>query len=180
MPRPKTKQDLMLEGNKQFKKLWELIDSMSDEEKKTIFNFGENLDKKEAHWKRDKNIRDVLVHLYEWHELLLNWINANKNGEQKPFLPEPYSWKTYGDMNVEIWKRHQDTPYEKSKKMLNESHNKVIKLIETFSDEELFTKNHFAWVGGSTLGQYSISVTVAHYDWAMKKLKTHLKMLRAK
>ena len=174
MPRPKTKQELIPEANSQFKKLWELINSMSEEMQSATFNFNETIGK-EAHWKRDKNIRDVLIHLYEWHQLLLNWIAANKKGEKKSFLPEPYSWKTYGDMNIEIWEKHQNTPYEKAKKMLKESHNKVIKLVETFSDEELFTKNHFSWVGGSTLGQYSISVTVAHYDWAMKKIKAHIK-----
>jgi hypothetical protein len=46
---------------------------------------------KEAHWKRDKNLRDVLVHLYEWHQLLLNWFNSNQNGDTKTFLPEPYN-----------------------------------------------------------------------------------------
>jgi hypothetical protein len=28
----------------------------------------------------------------------------------KPFLPEPYDWKTYGDMNVKFWEKHQTTP----------------------------------------------------------------------
>ncbi|WP_254259881.1 ClbS/DfsB family four-helix bundle protein [Listeria fleischmannii] len=55
--------------------------------------------KKKAHWKRDKNIRDVLIHLYEWQQLLLKWVEANVEGERKPFLKEGYNWKTYGAMN---------------------------------------------------------------------------------
>jgi hypothetical protein len=31
-------------------------------------------------------------------------------GNHKPFLPEPYDWKTYGDMNVKFWEKHQTTP----------------------------------------------------------------------
>jgi hypothetical protein len=27
-----------------------------------------------------------------------------QNGEQKPFLPEPYNWRTYPAMNAELWK----------------------------------------------------------------------------
>ena len=43
MPRPKTKDDLLIAA------------------------------KKEAHWSRDKNVRDVLIHLYEWHQLMLKF-----------------------------------------------------------------------------------------------------------
>lgn len=67
--------------------------------------------KKEAHWKRDKNLQDVLIHLYEWHQLLLNWIHANQNGHRKPFIPAPYNRKTYGDLNAEFWKKHQSTGF---------------------------------------------------------------------
>jgi hypothetical protein len=46
---------------------------------------------KDAHWKRDKNLRDILVHLYEWHELLLNFVKNGMAGKNAPFLPKPYS-----------------------------------------------------------------------------------------
>ncbi|MCI8445712.1 MAG: ClbS/DfsB family four-helix bundle protein [Bacilli bacterium] len=45
--------------------------------------------KKEAHWVRDKNIRDILIHLYKWHQLFLQWIIVNETGECTPFLLEP-------------------------------------------------------------------------------------------
>ena len=174
MGRPQTKKDLIDAGNEQFKKMCDIIDSISEEKQNATFEFGENIGK-EAHWKRDKNIRDVLIHLYEWHQLLLDWVNANQKGENKPFLPEPYNWKTYGEMNVEFWNKHQNTPYNESKEMVKESHNKVMKMIETFSNESLFTKNYFNWTGGSTLGQYCVSATASHYEWAMKKIKAHIK-----
>ncbi len=106
---------------------------------------------------------------------LLNWVYSNQNGDHKPFLPEPYNWKTYGDMNMEFWKKHQSTSLEDAENMLQKSHNEVIKLAETFSNEELFSKGVYKWVGGSTLGSYFVSVTASHYDWAMKKLKAHRK-----
>lgn len=175
MPRPTTKLDLIESANMQFDKLWKLIDSMSEEEQIATFNFGDNFNKKEAHWERDKNLRDVLIHLYEWHQLLLNWTVANVNGNKMPFLPSPYNWKTYQQMNVGFWEKHQSTLYINSKDMLKESHSKVMKLIETFSNEELFAKNSFTWTGGSTLGSYCVSATSSHYDWAMKKIKMQLK-----
>ncbi|MDR1330086.1 MAG: ClbS/DfsB family four-helix bundle protein [Oscillospiraceae bacterium] len=174
MPRPTTKPDLIKSANEQFEKLRNMIDSMPEDEQNAIFNFGEGYGA-EAHWARDKNLRDVLVHLYEWHRLLLDWVNANQSGEAKPFLPAPYNWKTYGDMNVEFWKKHQSTPYDNAKKMLLDSHRKVIALIDGFTNEALFEKKHFSWTGTSTLGSYCVSATSGHYEWAMKKIKAHKK-----
>lgn len=175
MARATSKPDLISAANGQFEKLWDLIDSMTEDERSAAFDFGDNPKQKEAHWKRDKNLRDVLVHLYEWHQLLLNWVQANRNGEAKPFLPAPYNWKTYGGMNVGFWEKHQSTPYEDAKEMLLDSHQKVLEMIEKFSNEELFEKKYFNWTGTSTLGAYCVSTTSSHYDWAMKKIKAHRK-----
>ena len=114
--------------------MWKLIDSMSEELQTATFAEKMAAMGKEAHWSRDKNLRDVLVHLYEWHQLLLNWINSNREGECKSFLPEPYNWKTYPVMNVEFWKKHQNTSLSDAKAMLKESHQQVMELIATFSD----------------------------------------------
>ena len=175
MARATTKTDLVIAANEQFDKLWKLIDSMSDEQQTAIFSDEMAKAGKEAHWSRDKNLRDVLVHLYEWHQLLSNWIKSNCKGEAKPFLPEPYNWKTYPAMNVEFWKKHQNTSLINAKKMLRESHKEVLALIETFSNDELFAKKYVTWTGTSTLGAYCVSVTASHYDWAIKKLKLHIK-----
>ncbi len=175
MPRPTTKSDLLKSAQDQFTKMWQMIDSMTAEKQAAPFAFGDSFVQKEAHWQRDKNLRDVLIHLYEWHQLLLNWIAANQKGEAKPFLPAPYNWKTYGKMNVEFWEKHQNTTLEDAKKMLQESHAQVVKTIETFSNEDLFAKGHLPWTGTSTLGSYCASATASHYDWAMKKIKAHQK-----
>ena len=175
MVRPKTKENLTIAAKENFEKLNTLISRMSDKELTTPFDFSKDEKKKEAHWKRDKNLRDVLIHLYEWHQLILNWIESNQKGEVKPFLPEPYNWRTYGDMNVEFWKKHQNTSLEDATRALKKSHKDVLKLAENFTNEELFSKKVYKWVGGSTLGSYFVSATSSHYDWAIKKLKTHQK-----
>lgn len=180
MARPGTKQDLLIAADEQYHKLWQLIGSMTEEERSAAFCFGQAPKEKEAHWKRDKNLRDVLIHLYEWHQLLLNWIRSNQKGEAKPFIPAPYNWKTYGDMNVMFWERHQATPYEEAVNMLKASHREVLATIDLFSNEELFEKKRFSWTGTSTLGSYCVSATSSHYDWAMKKIKKHIKLCRAK
>jgi hypothetical protein len=100
------------------------------------------------------------------------------NGENRPFLPPPYTWKSYGDMNVGFWKKHQSTTYEDAEIMLRDSHAKVIALIESLSNEELFEKRHFSWTGTTSIGAYCVSAAPSHYDWAMKKLKQYSKSKR--
>lgn len=180
MPRATTKNDLMIAAKENYEKLNLFISKMTEEELNTPFDFSKDEKKKEAHWKRDKNLRDVLIHLYEWHQLILNWVHSNQKGEEKPFLPEPYNWKTYGNMNVEFWKKHQNTSLEDATKMFHKSHRDVLKLAEKFTNEELFSKGVYKWTGGSTLGSYFVSTTASHYDWAIKKLKAHQKKCKSK
>ena len=168
MPRPTTKADLIQAANEQFAKLWTLIGEMSDEEKSADIVPNE----------RDKNVRDVLVHLYEWHCLLLNWIRSNTNRNPAPFLPVPYNWKTYPQMNVVFWEKHQNTSYTNAETMLRKTHKEVLALIETFSNEALFSKGTFDWTGTTTLGSYCVSATSSHYDWAIKDIKNALKKRR--
>ena len=175
MSRATTKADLIIAANEQFDKLFKLIDTMSSEQQSATFSCEMFTVGKETHWSRDKNLRDVLVHLHEWHNLLLKWINANCNGETKPFLPEPYNWKTYPAMNIEFCEKHQDTLFIDASRMLKESHTNVMAIIETFSNDELFAKKTFVWTGTSTLGAYCVSATSSHYDWAIKKIKVHIK-----
>lgn len=174
MPRPRNKDDLTKAAAEQYQKLNALIDSLTEQELATEFDFSSDPKKTERHWGRDKNLRDIYIHLYEWHQLLLNWIKNNTNGKEAPFIPEPYSWKTYGDMNVEFWRKHQKTSLADAKKMFAQSHAEVYKLLNNYTNEQLFGRGVYPWVN-TDLGSYFVSVMPSHYDWAIKKLKAHRK-----
>lgn len=161
MARATTKEELKLASETNFDKLFFLIESLTPDEQIREFK---NQD-------RDRNIRDILIHLYEWHQLLLKWVKSNQAGNALSFLPAPYNWRNYPEMNVEFWKKHQITPYKESVKLLKDSHAEVMKLINSFLDEELFEKKHFSWTGTTSLGSYCVSSTSSHYDWAIKKIK---------
>ena len=170
MARPTTKDQLTQAAEENFKKLFALINSMTEAEQSQTFSFDD----------RDRNIRDVLVHLYEWHQLLLNWVQSNQSGNKANFLPDPYNWKTYPQMNIKFWEKHQTTSLETAVVLLEKSHYDVITLINTFSTEVLFTSKYFPWTGTTSLGSYCVSATSSHYDWAIKKIKKHKKELSTK
>ncbi|WP_440897814.1 ClbS/DfsB family four-helix bundle protein [Amphibacillus sp. Q70] len=169
MARPQDKKTLLEQAQQTYHKMNQLIDSMNNEQQEGIFPFED----------RDKNIRDVLIHLYEWQQLLLKWVQANHvDNQPTAFLPKPYNWRTYGEMNISLWEKHQHTSLEEAKRMLKESHQKVIDWIQVFTNDELFTKKYFSWTGSTSLGSYCISATSSHYNWAMKKIRRYKKTLK--
>lgn len=180
MARPTSKEELLESASVSFEKLWKVIDTLTEDVLNKEFDFSDDIKKKEAHWSRDKNLKDVLIHLYEWHQLLLKWVNSNTNGQKLNFLPEPYNWKTYGDMNIEFWQKHKKTTLNDARNKLIISHKTVMEMLQPFSNDELFTKQKFDWTGTTSLGSYCISSTSSHYEWASKKIRAHIKMLAKK
>lgn len=91
MPRARNKDDLVKFSSENYSKLIEMISRMTENQLNTSFDFSDDKSKKEAHWSRDKNVRDVLIHLYEWHCLLLQFIKNNETVNDKKsaiaFLP---------------------------------------------------------------------------------------------
>ncbi len=166
MSRAKTKNDLINDYQNQYAKLIKLINTFSIEEQNGIFGFED----------RDKNIRDVLVHLYEWQNMMIRWYSEGCIQKIKPIIPrEGYTWKTTGNMNLMIWEMYQHYPLEKAKDSLEETHLKICKIINNLSEEELYIKSHFKWTGTTTLGQYFVSAGPSHYDWAIKKISKYKK-----
>ena len=176
MPRPTTKTELISAAREQNDKLWKLIDSMPEDVQDAAFDFGDLTDRKEAHWARDKNLRDVLIHLYEWHQMVKRWHDEGTVKGGMPAVPgEGYTWVTLPGLNMEIWKRYQDVPLPSAKEMLRKSHDEILNIIISHTDEELFSKGIYKWTKTTTLGAYFISCTSSHYDWAAKKIKLHVK-----
>ncbi|WP_416863857.1 ClbS/DfsB family four-helix bundle protein [Helicobacter ganmani] len=78
MPRPTNKSDLLALSQKNYESLLALIEQIPLEQQSAPFEYNE----------RDKTLRDVLVHLYEWQVLLLRFVRTNleKTSDFVPIL----------------------------------------------------------------------------------------------
>ncbi|MHC5373172.1 ClbS/DfsB family four-helix bundle protein [Enterococcus sp. LJL120] len=169
MARPQDKATLIAQSQEYYERLIKLIESLSPAEQAGTFPFDD----------RDRNLRDVLIHLYEWHQMYLTWVHKNYDeGISAKFLPAPYTMKMTPELNQHFWQQHQETSLETAKKLLAESHQAVMAEFDRFSDEELFTKKYFPWTGTTSLGSYSVSAASSHYDWAWKKIRKYQKTLK--
>ncbi|EPT8930275.1 ClbS/DfsB family four-helix bundle protein [Listeria innocua] len=161
MARPKNKEELLQQSAESYQKLLDLIDSIPKEKQQLAFPFED----------RDKNIRDVVVHLHEWHNMALDWYQVGMRGD-KPFMPaEGYTWRTTPELNLVIWQKYQETDLETAMELLNKTHHVEMEIIAEHSNEELFTKKYYKWTNTTSLGAIFISSTTSHYEWAMKKIR---------
>jgi hypothetical protein len=168
MPRPKSKSDFLEQSQQNFKKLFDYIGNLSQEEQEQEFPEGS----------LNRNLRDLLAHLHHWHLMMLQWYKIGMNGE-KPAMPaEGYTWKDLPALNIKINQQYAQCTLEETKEMVTKSYNDIQKLIVTHSEEELFEKKKYHWTGTTSLAAYLISATSSHYDTVLKLLRKWRKRMK--
>lgn len=161
MPRPTTKDALLTAAATGFHTLSAFIDDLPAEYREAEFGFQD----------RDRCVRDVVFHLFGWHQMMLTWY-AEGMAAERPAIPAPgYTWRTTPQLNQALWEQAQAVSLTQALADLTASHARVCALITAHTDDELFTKQRYRWTGSTSLGAYLISATSSHYDWALTKLR---------
>ena len=157
MPRAKTKKQLLEQADKFQQEVLECFKGLNEKEHGKKVN--------------NRRLKDHLAHLSDWHNLFLQWYKVGMKN-QKPEMPAPgFSWKETPDLNEELFLKSKDIMLSEILKSFKASHKKVMKVIESHSDKELFTKKLYSWTGSTSLGSYLVSCTASHYQWFLKKAK---------
>ena len=175
MPNPTTKQELLAAMNDGYAQLNEQIVKMSEAELAASFTFVADPKKCGVRWQNDRCLRDLLIHLYEWQVLMRIFVQNIREGHSKDYLPDAYR-KCYHEMDKMLVEKHQGTTLEEAKTLLQQSHEEMLHLAESFSEEELFAKGYYKNTYTTSMAAYFLSVTP--YGQAIKILKTHQKSLR--
>lgn len=168
MPRATTKTQLLEDMETEYKALEQLLAGLSSERMIQPGIVGE--------W----SVRDVLAHLLEWQQMVLRWHAAGLKGKAVAIPAEGLSWAQIPELNQRIYEKHCARPLADIQKEFKASHKKMLSTIQGLSEEELFTRGHYAWTKNNTLGTYFVSCTSSHYLWARTNLKKGLKAQIAK
>lgn len=118
-------------------------------------------------------VKDVLSHLMAWEQLFLGWYQAGARGET-PVTPAPgftWGWKSLGALNHSIFLQYREQSPTEANQAFARSHAQVITLIQTLSEEELFTPARYDWLGKATLEASIRANTYNHYRWAIKLIR---------
>ena len=177
MAAPKTKQELLTAMADGYAKLTEQIGKMTTVQLEAPFQFASDPKKCGARWIYDQCARDLLIHLYEWQVLMREFVNNIRNNQQRDYLPDEYR-KDYHAMDKMLVEKHQGTTFGQAQELLKQTHEEMLQLADSFTDEELFGKGYYRCTYTTTMAAYFASVTTSPYGQATKLLKTHLKNLR--
>ncbi len=168
MARPSDKVQLLAAARLEYENLIALVDSFSPVGQVMEFGFDD----------RDRNIRDVLAHLHEWHHLMAEWDRVGTREGGIPVIPkEGYTWETLTELNRAIWEKYQGMDLATARQRLQESHLWILQLIQEHTNDELFIGASYPWTNTYTLGSYFDACTAEHYEWAMEVIRRQKELL---
>jgi hypothetical protein len=120
------------------------------------------------HW----SVKDILAHLVDWEQRLILWYQAGLRGEN-PETPAPgMTWRDLPKLNQQGYERHKDQPLDQVLEEFENSYRQVLSLVESMSEEEIFTEDVYAWTGNSPLLTWIAANTYKHYNWAKRQIRT--------
>jgi len=98
MPRPQTKAQLLTESQQEYDALEKFLAALTPEQMIQPGALGE--------W----SPKDVLVHLYEWQQMLFRWYEAGQRGETPPIPAEGFKWSQLPALNQQIYEQYKNWP----------------------------------------------------------------------
>lgn len=176
MTQPQDKQALKALAQRDYEALMAAIEAADADALAAPFVVGDK-PAKCATFQQGSDVKDLLVHALEWQRLQSAFVANIRKGEPKDFIPDPYR-KDYKEMDRANFEKHRSTSLELAIAMLGESHAEMMRLMESFSEEELFGKKVFRVTYTTTMAAYFMSVTSQPYAQSLKKLKSHLRDMR--
>ncbi|NNE95169.1 MAG: ClbS/DfsB family four-helix bundle protein, partial [Acidimicrobiales bacterium] len=123
------------------------------------------------------SVKDLLAHLHAWHEMALGWEREGSAGTT-PQQPAPgYTWAETPALNQAIFERTRDDEWSDVDSRLRRTHDQIVAVIESYGNDDLFTKKRYRWTGSTSVGAYMVSATSSHYAWASKLIRKWTKAL---
>lgn len=158
MSRFETKEELLADARESREKLERLLDEIPD-------------DAKHAEVIDDLSVKDLLAHRTEWGRMMIDWYETASSGGSPDVPSAKYKWNQLDELNAGIYERFAETPFEEVEDSFESVHNRLFDLIESVSEEELFTKKYYDFTGSTDLAAYFNSATGAHYRSAYKHIR---------
>ncbi|MCY3410720.1 MAG: ClbS/DfsB family four-helix bundle protein [Candidatus Heimdallarchaeota archaeon] len=117
------------------------------------------------------SVKDIMAHLFEWEGKFISWYEIGKEGVD-PEPPAPgLKWNQLTIVNQKIYEKYKNWELKRVRKQFNESYERTLNFVQQLSEEEIFTKGYYEWLGKSTFKSYISANTSGHYLWAKKKIR---------
>ncbi len=117
------------------------------------------------------SVKDFLAHRAEWGRMFERWYAEAVAGGTPAVPSERYTWRQLPALNAEIHERHRDVPLDVVEQDFADTADRLRRLVEGVSDEDLFQRHRFSFTGSTDLAAYLNSATAAHY----RSARTHIR-----
>jgi hypothetical protein len=165
--RATSKLELLEAAEREFGRLWKAVESVPE------------ADRELAGACEEWSVKDLLAHLYAWHEMAIGWEREGSAGEQPAVPAEGYTFAETPALNQAIFERTQHDDWDDVVARLRMTHAAMLAVIDSYDDPDLFTKQRYAWTRSTSVGVYMVSATSSRYAWASKLIRKWAKTLAA-
>jgi hypothetical protein len=162
MAGPKTKEKLLAETARERDSLQTYLAGLSREQMEKRGAYG---------W----SAADHLAHLSEWERMLLGWFEADARGESPAVPAEGYTWARMDELNQRIFEQHRGQRPEQALVTWIDTSRRLIALVQSIPEADLFAPGRYRWTGRSTLAWYVWECGGNHYRWAAREIKRALR-----
>jgi len=163
MPKPTTRGDLVKEILIEREKLEDLLQSIPPDVFASKKVTGE--------W----TAKDVISHLIAWEQMVILWVKSGYAGKTIPVPAEGFKWSDLPALNDKIYREHKDEPTDEVMAKFQQSYKQIMDLLNSISEQDLFTPGLQKWQNKNMLAAYFKSCTSSHYLWARKEITKGLK-----
>jgi len=98
------------------------------------------------------SVSDVVAYLIGWGELVLKWNHSKENGKHVDFPETDFKWNELGRLAQKFYADYEHLDYSELLNRLDQTVEKIKKLIEGNTNEELYEKPWYdKWTKGKMI-----------------------------
>jgi hypothetical protein len=117
------------------------------------------------------SVKDILAHLVDWEQRFIGWYEAGRRGEEVHTPAPGMTWRDLPRLNQEGYERHRDCPLADVLADFQSSFQQILALVQSISEEEMFSAERYPWTGNWRLVGYIAGNTCDHYRWARTQVR---------
>ena len=115
------------------------------------------------------SVADLVAYLIGWALLVLKWHDRKSKGLSVDFPETGYKWNELGKLAQRFYADHNDLDYEMRLQKLDESVTKILVLIASHTNEELYG---MPWYNQWTMGKMIQLNTSSPYKNARNRIRS--------
>lgn len=123
----------------------------------------------------DTSIKDVVAHRAHWIDLFLGWYFDGLAGKPVFFPAEGYKWNELKRYNANLRAQQTDLGWDEAVEMLQECYVRLIRFIESSTNEELYGSPMKGANNNWKPGRWAEAAGPSHFRSAAKYIRSRLK-----